>query len=366
LPLKKQNAWTLDKEVKPRKEAGSEEKLDWVRNSFKVVKSFNPKIVNATCSLANSLTEKIFCNTEGFRLRERYPRSRVVMNALAKEGRKIQFDFFSLGKILGYEIIDKIDVEDISKKICSNAINLLNASQSPSGRFPVILESDVTGLIAHESFGHGTEADQVLRGRSFLENYFGQRVADDFVTVVDNGNLPREFGSFTFDDEGIQSRRTVLIDNGIFKSFLHSRETASAMHAKPTGNGRAQDFTRKVYVRMTNTYFEPGNWKLEEMFEGIKYGVYLVKGGGGMEDPEGGGIQVSSHMGWLIENGEKTKFLRGCTLTGRVLDILKNIDAVGKDFILKPGMCGKGHEDAVPVTSGGPHIRIKEAIIGGG
>jgi TldD protein len=363
--IKKQEVWKLNKEVKS-KEVASEEKLEWVRDSFKTIRSFSPKIVNVTCSLSNSVTEKLFVNTEGSKLREKVPRSRIVFFVLAKEGKNIQFDYFSVGKLLGYEIIDKLDINEISKNICSNAINLLKAEQPPSGRIPLIVDGDVAGLIAHESFGHGTEADQVLRGRSFLKDCFGQKVAGESVSLVDNGSLPNEFGSFTFDDEGIRSKKTALIENGIFKSFLHSRETASVLNAEPTGNGRAQDFSRKVYVRMTNTYFEPQDWKLEEMLEGVKYGIYLVKGGSGMEDPEGGGIQVSSHIAWLIENGEKTKLLRGCTLTGRVLDILKNIDAVGNDFILRPGMCGKGHEDSVPVTSGGPHLRIKEAIVSGG
>lgn len=365
LPLTEQKAWKQNIELKS-KEIGLEEKLGWIRDCFKTIKSFSPKIINVNCAISTSIVERIFANTEGSILREKVPRARILLLALAKEGDKIRSNYFSHGKIIGDEIIDKINVDKISKKLCSTAIDLLKAEKPPSGKFSVMLDNEVSGLIAHESFGHGTEADQVLRGRSFLKDYFGKKVAEEFVSLVDNGSVPNAFGSFSFDDEGIKSRRTALIDNGMFKSFLHTRETASALNAEPTGNGRAQDFARKVYARMTNTYFEPGNWKPEEMFEGIKYGVYLVKGGGGMEDPEGGGIQISSHMAWLIENGEKTKLLRACTLTGRLLDILKNIDAVGNDFKLDAGMCGKGHEDFVNVTTGGSHLRIKEAIVSGG
>jgi len=364
--LEEQPPWKIDRRVKIQHEKSFEERLKWIRDCFNVLKNFNPKIVDATCSMVSSLTEKIFANTEGSRLRERTPRSRAVFFALAKEGSNIQQDYYSVGKIDTFDVSENINIEEVSMKICTNAINLLKAKQPPSGKFPVVLDGDMAGLIAHESFGHGTEADQVLRNRSFLKPYFGEKVAEDFVTLCDSGNVGVEHGTFLFDDEGTKSRRNALVDHGIFKSWLHSRETASVLGMPLTGNGRAQDYARRVHVRMTNTYFDPGEWEVEELFNGIKYGVYLARGSHGMEDPEGGGIQVSSNMGWLIENGKKTQFLRGMTLTGRLLEVLKNIDAVAKDFELRPGSCGKGYEDFVSVTTGGPHIRIKEAIVSGG
>ncbi|MFH0711491.1 MAG: TldD/PmbA family protein [Candidatus Aenigmatarchaeota archaeon] len=364
--MEPQPPWKMDRIVKPKKETSFDERLKWVRDCFEVLKNFNPKIADATCSLGSSMTEKIFANTEGTKLKEKTPKSRAVFFALAKDGSNIQQDYHSIGKIDTFDITEGINIDEISKKICTNAINLLKAKLPPSGKFPVILDGDMAGLIAHESFGHGTEADQVLRNRSFLKNYFNEKVAGDFVTLCDSGNIGVEHGTFLFDDEGVKSRRNALIDHGVFKSWLHSRETASVLGMPLTGNGRAQDYIRRVNVRMTNTYFEPGEWEVEELFKGIKYGIYLTRASHGMEDPEGGGIQVSSNMGWLIENGKKTQFLRGMSLTGRLLDVLKNIDAVAKDFDLRPGSCGKGYEDFVSVTTGGPHIRIKEATVSGG
>lgn len=364
--IKEHKAWFVDKNLVKEPRLSLEEKTEWVRDAFKRVKYFDKRIVNASCRLSESKSEKIFANTEGSFLRQNLPRFRVIIIAHAKSGKTIQQDYFSEAKISDDSLLKKIDLNKVTRKISKTAISLLNAKKPPSGRFPVIMDRDMAGLIAHESFGHGTEADQVLRNRSFLKNYFKKRVAENFVTICDNGNYGIEWGSFIFDDEGIKSRRNVLIDKGVFKSFLHSRETASVLSFEPTGNGRAQDFLHRVNVRMTNTYFEPVDWDVEELFEGIKYGIYLVKSSHGMEDPEGGGIQVTSNMGWLIENGHKTKLLRSCTLTGKVLELLKNIDAVCKNFKLIPGTCGKGSEDLVPVTSGGPHIRIKEAIVSGG
>ena len=155
------------------------------------------------------------------------------------------------------------------------------------------------------------------------------------------------------------------MENGILKIVLHDRYTASAMNLTPGGNGRRESFSHKLHVRMTNTYFGTGDWKLEEMIEGIKYGVMLIRGFYGMEDPLAGGMQVTSKKGYLIENGERTKLLGAITMSGYVLFVLHSIDAVSKGpVVYRGGTCGKGHEDYVPVTTGGPYLRAQKGVVG--
>jgi len=137
------------------------------------------------------------------------------------------------------------------------------------------------------------------------------------------------------------------------------------MRTQPTGNGRAQDPFRRVFVRMTNTYFEAGDWTLEEMLEDVKFGVMTDHFIRGMEDPVGGGFEGQALRGFLIENGKVTDMLRSFTLTGKALEILKTTDAVAKDVRLGGGNCGKGSEDYVPVSDGGPYCRSR-VILGGG
>jgi len=148
---------------------------------------------------------------------------------------------------------------------------------------------------------------------------------------------------------------------------MHSRETAGLMGVRSTGNGRAQSPGSRVYVRMSNTFIAPGDWDPHEIIEDTRRGVYVVKAMGGMEDPVGGGFQVSALKAWLIEKGELKKLLRAVSISGKALDILKRVDAVGKDFTLTPGTCGKGYSgDIVPVTTGGPTVRVSEMIVGVG
>jgi TldD protein len=242
---------------------------------------------------------------------------------------------------------------------------MLSAKRCPSGETTCITDPMISGLLAHEVMGHASEADEIVKKRSFLSNVVGTKVASDLVTMVDDGTLDSAHGYIPFDDEGTRSSRTVIIDRGEYQGYMQSLETAAEMRVKPTGNGRAQDPHRRVFVRMTNTFFEAGDWKLEEMIEGIKHGVLTDRAISGMEDPVGGGFEAKALRGFLIENGEVTDMLRGFTLTGKALEILKTTDAVGKKLELDGGTCGKGVEDFVPVSSGGPHCRSR-IILGGG
>jgi TldD protein len=171
--------------------------------------------------------------------------------------------------------------------------------------------------------GHASEADEIIKNRSFLSTVVGKKVASDLITMVDDGTVDGAYGSIPFDDEGTPSSRTTIIENGVYKGYLHSLETAAEMRTQPTGNGRAQDPFRRVFVRMTNTCFEAGDWKLEEMLEDVKLGVMTDHFIRGMEDPVGGGFEAQTLRGFLIENGKVTDMLRSFTLTGKALEILK-------------------------------------------
>ncbi|MFX0096549.1 MAG: TldD/PmbA family protein [Candidatus Hodarchaeota archaeon] len=361
--------WTLREEYPmkiPFSDISIEEKLNKVRELFNSTKQFDPKIVAARAAISHSLIETAFVNSEGSYLKQKIPIIRLVIVAIAREGEKVQQDYFSHGVQGGYEVVSSVDEERAVKEVAEGAVQLLDAKPTPSGRFPVVLDPQMAGLIAHESFGHGLEADQVLRDRSFLSGYLEKRVASDPVTISDDSAAEGLYGSYYFDDEGIKSRKNILVENGILKSFIHTRETASMMNASVTANGRAQDFSRRIYVRMSNTYFEKGDHSFEELIEDIKHGIYLAKASHGMEDPLGGGIQVGSMKAYLIEKGETTQLLRAAALSGNVLDLLMKVSAIGKDFRLDPGTCGKGYEDFIGVTSGGPSIRVDEGIVSGG
>ncbi|NVM55941.1 MAG: TldD/PmbA family protein [Candidatus Helarchaeota archaeon] len=369
VPLREFEGWSLNKEIKgelPPEEIPIDDKAGRVRDIFDEMRKADDRVINPVVVYYDSTMERIFVNNEGCVLRQKIPRVRIFIQPIVKEGTRVEFDYLSKSGEVGFELIKAITQEDV-QKIVENSLDLLKSEKAPSGTLPVIVDHDMAGLIAHESFGHGLEADQILRDRSYLKKYLGKPVASEICNICDSPVVESIIGSFFFDDEGIRAKKTVLVENGVFKNALHDRYTASAMDLPPGGNGRRESFSHKLHVRMTNTFFEAGDWNIEEMIEGIKFGVMLIRGYFGMEDPLAGGMQVTSKKGYLIENGERTKILGAITLSGYVLDVLKSIDAVGKAPVkFHGGTCGKGHEDYVPVTTGGPYFRAQKAVVGPG
>jgi len=242
---------------------------------------------------------------------------------------------------------------------------MLRAAKPPAGLMPVVTDPGVSGLLAHEVMGHASEGDEIVKKRSFLTDQVGKKVGSALVSMYDDGTYPGAHGSIPFDAEGTPAHKTTVIDRGIYRGFLHSLETSGVLKARPTGNGRAQDFGRRVWVRMTNTYFGGGRDKKDEIVEETKSGVLTRKWISGMEDPVGGSFQAVTQSGFRIHKGEVGERVRGMTLTGDALSILKSVDRVSKEIALDGGTCGKGEEDYVPVAAGGPYMRCK-IVVGGG
>jgi len=363
------DGWSLNKEIKSKIDPANvpiDEKIEKVREIYKYVKNVDERIINVQVKYLELLIERIFVNNEGCKLRQVIPRTRVFIIPIAKEESVVDYDYFIKSGEIGFEIFDLID-NAVLDQIVTNSLEMLKAELPPAGRNTVILDSSMAGLIAHESFGHGLEADQILRDRSYLKQHLNKQVATDICTIYDTPSLEKKLGSYFFDDEGIKAGHNILVENGILKNFIYDRRTASELNATPQGNGRRESFAHPINVRMSNTYFGSGDYELEEMISEIKEGVMLVHGYFGMEDPLGGGMQCTSKKGYLIENGEKTKILKAIALSGDVLEMLKNIDAVSKDTLrLDGGTCGKGSEDMVPVTSGGSYLRAKNALVSPG
>jgi TldD protein len=363
------NGWKLNKEVIPKinpLDIPIEEKIKKIRRIYNFIQNYDERIVLSRISYRETYTTRIFVNNEGCRLRQVIPRVRLFIYPIAKSGIKVDFDYFSTGGEMGFEIFDEITDSKL-EQIANDSIEMLKAKKPPSGRFPIILDPGMAGIIAHESFGHGLEADQVLRDRSYLKDKLNKKVASEICVICDTPSLENQIGSYFFDDEGIKAGKNVLVENGILKNFIYDRRSASVLNGSPQGNGRRESYAHVIHPRMSNTYFEPGNYKIEDMISDIDEGVMIVKSYFGMEDPIGGGCQCSSKKGYLIQNGEKTKLLKGIALSGYVLDILQNIDAISKDeTVLHGGTCGKGHADSVPVSDGGSYVRIKKALISPG
>ena len=258
----------------------------------------------------------------------------------------------------GLEIahLDDAAIEKLKKDLGES----FGAEPMPPGEYEVVFAPPVSGLLAHESFGHGVEMDQFVKDRAKAREFLGKPVASKIVSLVDDPSLAGARGSYPFDDEGVLAQPTTIIENGTFVQPLTDLMSATWLGTARTPNGRTQGWDRKVYARMSNTFIARGTSEVGEVMESLKDGMYLEGFRNGIEDPQGWGIQFTASTAREYRNGKPTgRLFSPVTVTGYVPEILSNITMVANDFALEAGTCGKGDKEFVPVTSGGPHLRTK-------
>ena len=314
------------------------------------------KVNSTTAGYSDSEINELFMNSEGSQIQVKTSRIRMALNASATDGEIIQFGHGSLGGVKGFEAVAERDLEEFGRSIGEKAVRLLDAKPAPSGQFTVVADPELTGVLIHEALGHATEGDLILQNDSILKGRIGEQIASDIVNIFDDASRKDGFGYYPYDVEGVKTKPNQLVKDGKLISLLNSRETSSQLGMKSSGNARSI-ISEKPIVRMSNTYLQPGDNTFEELIEDIPDGIYLKGSRGGQVDTGKGIFQFNAAEGYLIENGELKTPLRDVSLSGNILETLKNIDAIGNDFKLSVGFCGKGGQTA-PVGDGGPHTRI--------
>ena len=345
----------------PFKDVSIEEKKDMMRQANDAASI--EKVNSTTVGYVDSKSDELFLNSEGSEIQVSTSRCRMALNASATDGEIIQFGHGSLGGVRGYELISEADIEEFGRKIGEKAVRLLDAKPAPSGKFPVIADPELTGVLIHEALGHAVEGDLILQNDSILKDKMGSQIASDIVNIFDDASLREGFGYYPYDVEGVRTKPNQLVKEGKLISLLNSRETASKLNMASSGNARSSISDQPI-VRMSNTYLQPGENTFEELIEDIDDGIYLKGSRGGQVDTGKGIFQFNAAEGYLIKDGAVETPLRDVSLSGNILETLKNIDAIGNDFKLSVGFCGKDGQTA-PVGDGGPHTRILNALVGG-
>jgi TldD protein len=323
--------------------------------------------IKAGLALYNELLDwKMITNTDGAAAELHDPKLELVVTAVAAENGDRVTASDSVGVTGGWgELLARREPQAMAVKAADIAGRLLHAKQPKGERATVILDPGMVGLLAHEAVGHTVEADFVLAG-SVAKGKVGEEVASPLVTLVDSGpslHMPGAGGTTLVDDEGVLGQRTVLIDRGVLAGYLHSRETAALFGVEATGSARAYEYSDEPIIRMRNTFIEPGDWGVEEMIRDVRHG-YLLKGARNGQADANGEFMFAAQEAYRIERGEVQELLRGVSISGVAFEVLKTVDAVGRDFSYEigSGYCGKWQ--AIKVDGGGPHLRC-QAIVGG-
>jgi len=327
-------------------------------------RSAGSAISQVSATYADSRRRILVANTEGVLVEDDQVRTRFVVQAVAVGDSGLQTGVEAPGLTIGFELFDELDPEDVGLLAARRALTLLDARPAPSGRLPVVLRRGAGGVLFHEACGHGLEADLVAKDASVFRGRVGETAASPLVTLVDDGTLAREWGTYAIDDEGAPARRNPLIEDGVLTDYMWDHRRARKEGRSPSGNGRRETYQHLPMVRMTNTYLLPGETDPDAIVADTDSGIYCAQLGGGQVNTATGDFVFGMTEAYLIEHGEITHPLRPANLIGNGPETLLHIDAVGNDFGTWPGTCGKFGQ-GVPVSAGQPTLRVTELTVGG-
>jgi TldD protein len=349
--------------ARPPQEVPAERKAELLRELDRRGRGTGGEIAQLTASYGEARREVAVANSDGLLSEDDRTRVRIGVQAVARRNGTVETGAETLGAHRGFELLED-DPGLIAEQAAEKALRLLDAVPAPSGSMPVVVGGGFGGVLFHEMTGHGLEADHIQKGASVYVGKLGEQVAQPLLNAFDDGRLPGEWGSDAIDDEGAPTQKTQVIAEGRLTSYLYDRLTAERDGVATTGNGRRESFRHLPIPRMTNTYIASGEAAPEEIIAGVEHGFYAVSFGGGQVDPATGDFVFGVSEGYLIEGGKVTSPCRGATLIGNCLDALAAIDAVGEDFFMKTGICGKGGQK-VPVGTGQGHVRVRAMTVGG-
>jgi TldD protein len=341
-------------------------KVELLERVERHARALDPRVTQVMAWLAGEYEVMLVARSDGMQAADVRPLVRLSLQVIVEQdGRREQGSAGGGGRFDYAYFTDEV-LRDYARKAVDQALVNLEARPAPAGTMTVVLGPGWPGVLLHEAIGHGLEGDFNRKGTSAFSGRIGERVAAPGVTVVDDGTLARRRGSLNVDDEGHATRRNVLIEDGVLKSYMQDSLNARLMKVPPTGNGRRESYAHIPMPRMTNTYMLNGDKPRAEIIASVRSGLYAVNFGGGQVDITSGKFVFSASEAYVIENGRLGHPVKGATLIGNGPDALTRVALIGNDMELDPGVgtCGKEGQ-SVPVGVGQPTMRIDGLTVGG-
>ena len=347
----------------PLEEVADKKRLEVIKRANQAALEYDPKIKLAYISYYDEIRGRTIANSEGLLLQDRLPLLFFTVQTLGVGNNTRHLGRERISSHSGFELFSEKTPEQVAKSCARESVVMLKADDCPAGKMDVVMQNGWGGVLVHEAVGHPLEADSIAKKIGAFTGKLGKKVASELFTMVDDGSLPNFRGTTNFDDEGTQMKRNVLIRKGVLEKYMTDILSARQLKMERTGNGRRESFRHIPIPRMTNTFIEIGKEKPEDILASTKKGIYVQSLSGGSVNPVTGMFNFTCREAYLIENGKKTKPVKGATLIGSCMDIVSNIDAVGNDLAFGPGICGKGQMAEVSV--GQPTVRLRGINVGG-
>jgi len=339
-------------------------KLGWLRLMDQAARARSPWVVQVEPLLMEKSQNVLIANSQGVWAEDTRHYVRAMCAVTLEDQGQRQSTHELDGALATSEYFEKVDFAALAHRVVDRASLLIHADYAPAGEMPVIIDKGFGGVIFHEASGHGLETTAVAKNASVFCGKMGEQVASKCVTAIDDGTVAGAWGSIGVDDEGRPTRKTVLIENGILKSYIVDEMGARKTGFAPTGSGRRQNYKLAPASRMRNTYIAAGKDRLEDMIRDVDYGLYAKVMGGGSVTPGTGEYNFAVQEGYIIRNGCLEKPVKGATLIGRGIETLQKITRVADNLELATGMCGSV-SGSIPVTVGQPAITVSSLLVGG-
>jgi len=344
----------------------AEAKVKLLERLEQFAKKIDTRVTQVMANIAGEYEVVMVARSDGVMVADVRPLVRVSIQVIAEQnGRREQGSSGGGGRFDYAYFTDEV-LQGYADKAVHQAIVNLGARPAPAGSMTVVLGSGWPGILLHEAIGHGLEGDFNRKGSSAFSGMIGQQVAAKGITIVDDGTIADRRGSLSMDDEGNQTNKTTLIEDGILKDYIQDSLNARLMNMPMTGNGRRESYAHVPMPRMTNTYMHNGDKDPEEIIKSVKKGLYAANFGGGQVDITSGKFVFSAAEAYMIEDGKITYPVKGATLIGNGPDVLTRVSMIGNDMKLDSGVgtCGKEGQ-SVPVGVGQPTLKINGLTVGG-
>lgn len=345
----------------------SAEKVALLQKVEQLAKAADQRIVQVMAGLTCEHEMVYIARLDGKHAADIRPLVRLSVTVIAKQGERREQGSAGGGGRFDLAYFSDAKIQEYVNHAVQQALINLEARPAPAGAMTVVLGNGWPGVLLHEAVGHGLEGDFNRKKTSVFTGKIGERVAAKGVTVIDQGDIPDRRGSLNIDDEGNETRRTVLIEDGILVGYMQDETNARLMGVDVTGNGRRESYSSVVMPRMTNTFMENGSHDPEEIIASVDKGIYAVNFGGGQVDITSGKFVFSASEAWWVEKGKLQYPVKGATIIGSGSDVMQHISMIGNDTALDTGVgvCGKEGQ-SVPVGVGQPTLRIDAGLTVGG
>ncbi|MBN1480117.1 TldD/PmbA family protein [candidate division KSB1 bacterium] len=350
----------------PWEEVSIDRKIPSLQHINDKIYTLDNRIIKSSIGFVNETNYIMIATSDGRIVYDYQPMGLVYVSCTAEQNGQKEQNGFNLAGRNGFEFITDENKNRLATESVKRTVELFDAVKPEAGEMPVVMAAGSSGILLHEAIGHGMEADFNRKEVSIFSDKIGKKVAEPFVTIVDNGTNPNIRGSINVDDEGNDSQETVLVKDGILQSYLHDRISAQHYGLEPTGNGRRQDFRHAPMPRMRNTYMLNGPHTKDEIIASVKKGIYAETFSNGEVFIGAGDFTFYVKTGYLIEDGTLTSPIKDINIIGNGPEVLSKIVMVADDFKMAEGgwTCGKNGQ-GVPVSQGLPTIKVSSITVGG-